>query len=412
MATIRLDNFKSINNKAHLSKMPEGYLRECVNAMIDNSGMITKREGVTEKDTGVFSCIWSDDLRCFAVRNGDLVEVIDNGGSYTFTTIRASVGYVELAFTECDGNYYYCGSSVTGSIIGTTHKTFGQAQVNVQPTLSNATNGTMPHGRYLVAVTTLDAAGIESGTTTPTLVTLPEFDINGSPVGKQITITGGIFNSTDPRVVSVAIYCSVANGQELFRVAVLPTGTGSYEITAVNVNKFPLQTIGVSPAPFGSLIAYHYGHLYISNSNFLYYSDAWRYERWRPLNNYRFPTAITAIMPLESGIWISTLKDGLFFIGGKTPHQGLNVLGDMQRFKKHSASIKRDSPKLVNAEFIGNGAPANGWLATATDGIFLLMDGGQFTIVSHAINMPEFSTCTGTLINDTDSYKYLAILHN
>lgn len=380
--------------------MPDGYLRECENAMIDNSGIITKREGVTEKDTAVFSCIWSDGLRCFAVRNGDLVEVIYNGGSYTFTTIRASVGYVKLAFTEFDGNYAYCGSAVTGIISVTTHKTFGQSQVNVQPTLAAAT-GTMAAGTYLVAVTTLDANGIESGTREPTSITLA--------ASKQISLSN-IFVSSDTRVTKVGIYCSVCNGSELYRVALINTGTTTYSITAVNENKFPLQTIGVSPAPFGSLISYHYGHLYIANSNFLYYSDAWRYERWRPLNNYRFPTAITAIMPLESGLWISTLKDGLFFISGKIPHQGLNALGDMQRFKKHSACIKRDSARLVNAEFIGNGAPANGWVAVANEGIFLLMNGGQFSVVSHAINMPEFATCTGTLIDDSDSFKYLAIL--
>jgi len=400
MATIRLDSFKGINNKAHASKMPDGYLRECINVMIDNSGMITKRNGYAEKDTGVFSWIWSDELRCFAVRNGDLVEVVRNGANYTFTTIRAGVGYVMLAFTECDGNYFYCGSAITGIISGTTYKTFGQAQVNVQPTLTAAT-GTMAEGTYLVAVTTMDASGIESGTREPTSITLA--------ANKQIALSN-IPISSDPRVTKVCIYCSGHNGTELYRVGTVNNGVTTYSITAVNVNKFPLQTIGISPAPYGSLITYHYGHLYIANSNFLYYSDPWQYERWQPLNNYRFPTAITAIMPLESGIWISTLKDGLFFISGKSPHQGLNALGDMQRFKKHSASIKRDSYKLINAEFIGNGAPANVWMATANDGLFLLMDGGQFTIVSHAINMPEFDTCTGVLIDDTDSYKYLAII--
>ena len=211
-------------------------------------------------------------------------------------------------------------------------------------------------------------------------------------------------NSTD-----IAIYCSAQNGTELYRIATVANGVTTYIITAPNINKSLLGTIGINPAPFGNLINYHYGHLYIANDNYLFYSEPWRYERWQPKNHYRFPTKITAVLPCESGMWVSTVKDGLFWISGKSPNHGLNNLGDMTRFKKHSACLKKSSGQLVEAEYINQ--PSYGYLATANEGVFLLLDGGQFFNASQLhVTLPRLSGCTGALLKNADSFQYLAIL--
>jgi hypothetical protein len=403
MPTTRLSDFKGINNKSHDSKMPDGFLRQAIDCFIENSLMLVKREGLTEKDTEIFNAIWSDSKRFFAVRNGDLVEVIPNGTSYTFTTLRAGVGYMDMDFCELNGNYYYVSRAVNGIITPADTKTFGQALVPAQPTLSGATAGTLPAGTYLVATTTLDAAGMESGTTTPTSITIS--------ANKQISLSN-IFVSTDPRVTQVAVYCSTANGDKLFRQSVIATGVTTAAITAVNTHNFPLGKIGTYPAPSGGhLIAYHYGHLYIAVNNFIFYSEPRpKYEQFDPICYYSFTGNITVILPLESGMWISTETDGLFWLSGKTPHQGFNVQGDMSIYRKHNACLKIGSPKPIPAEFIGNGAPANGWMATAKEGIFLLMESGSFTVETSQINMPEFTFCAGALVEDSDSFKYLAIV--
>lgn len=411
MPTTRIDESSwkiGINNKAHPSKMPNGSLREAVNCFVGNSGMMTKRAGYTQKSTGVFSAIGPDNCpRCFAVKDDDLVEIKPNGTSYTFTVLRAGVGYMDMSFCELNGNYYYTSRAVSGVITSTGIKTFGQAQVNVQPTLT-ATTGTMPAGTYLVAVTTLDASGMESGTKEPTSIVLA--------ANKQIALSN-IYVSTDPRVTSIAIYCSTANGEKLFRQAVIANGTTTANITTVNTHTFPLGKIGTFPAPTGGhLMAYHYGHLYLAVNNFIFYSEPRpSYEQFHPINNYAFTSKITAILPCESGLWVSTERDGFFWINGKTPHQGFNAQGDMQAFKKHSACLLVGSAKLIPAEFIGNGNPTYGWKATAKEGQFLLLDGGQFhNVTQDNINMPELEFCAGAIINDSDSYKYASLMagHN
>jgi len=403
MAAIRLDSFKGINNKAHQSKMPPNYLRECIDAHIDNSGMVVKREGYTRQSSDDFTALWSDGLRCFAVKNGDLVEVIDNGDSYSFTTLRAGVGYYDMVFAECDGRYYYVNRLVNGIIGESGDQTFGMAQVNYQPTLASS-NGSMLAGTYLVAVTALDANGLESGTKEPATITITD--------NKQIQLSN-IYTTSDTRVTHIAIYCSTQNGSELYRIGTISAGTTTYTITAANAYGFPLQDalIGANPAPLGDLIAYHYGHLYIASGKYLFYSDAWRYERWRPQQHYKYPSNITIVLPCESGLWVSTEKDGLFWLSGKNPKHSKEVSGDISQARKHIACIKKGSARRIEAEFIGNGNSSYGYMATAKEGLFLLLDGGQFANISQDnINMPTFTHCSSAIVNDSDSFKYVAIL--
>lgn len=435
--TIRLSDFKGIDNKAHQSKMPEGYLVEAVDCYIENNLMLVKREGYKQIDTAIFSCIWSDGDRCFAVRNGDLVEITNivyrdenneisyqlrtdggyqlrpDGGRQVraiielenigieYVTLLENIGYINLHFTKCHDNYYYIHPTASGYIDQDGNvNSIGFTRVATQPTLA-AITGTLEAGVYLVAVTTLSDTGMESGTIEPTSITLA--------ANKSIRLTD-ILVSTNPRVDRIAIYCSTANGTELYRQATIANGVTTYDITAVNPHKYPLTTIGVTPAPYGNLIAYHYGHLYIASDNYLFYSEKLRYEKWKPQNNYQYPSNITAIMPCVSGMWIATEKDGLFWWSGISPKHGKDSPGDVSQTKRHNTCIFGDSIKEVSADFIGTGTPLNGWMATSKDGIFLLMDNGQVSKTSSHINMPAFDNAVGAIIDDSDSHKYAAML--
>lgn len=409
MPNIHLSDFKGINNKAHRSKMPDGYLAEAVDCFIENSLMLVKREGHEQLDTAIFSCIWSDGLRCFAVRNGDLIEIqvratIETESvSIEYTTLLAAIGYVSLSFCKCHDDYYYVCPTVDGFINenSVNQSSIGFEQVDTQPTLA-AITGTLEVGVYLVAVTTLSVDGKESGTVDPLQITLA--------ANKKIRLTN-IFVSTNDRVDRIAIYCSTVNGSELYRQATVANGVTTYDITAVNPHTFPLSTIGITPAPLGNLIAYHYAHLYIAADNFLFYCEKLRYEKWKPQNNYCYPSNITAIMPCLSGMWIATESDGIFWWSGISPKHGNDAPGDVSQTKRHNACIYADSVKEIPAEFVGDGAPLNAWMATAKEGIFLLSDGGNFVMTSTNINMPVFDNAVGAIIEDSDSYKYLSLLY-
>lgn len=403
MATIRLSDFKGMHNKSSENKMPDGYLREIVNMNVDDGGLVSQRGGFIEKDDGYYTCIYSDNARCFAVRNGDLVEIKENGDDYAFTVIRADVGYVKLSFCVCNGDYYYVGDYVNGIITESTNKTFGQAQVNYQPTLTRI-SGLMPAGTYRVAVTTLDVDGMESGTKEPTEIMIA--------ANSSIALSN-IFVSTDPRVTQIVIYLSALNGEGLYRHAVIANGQATYTIVSQqNVNKFPLNSIGISSAPFGHLIAYHYGHLYIASGNYIFYcNNNFEYERWKPVDRFKYGSRVTNILPCENGIWITTQKDGFYWISGKRPRHSIEAPGDMEQIKKHTANIKKNSAERIEADFIGNAAQSLGYKVTANEGLFILLDNGQFMNESQAnINLPKFTNCASAVLNDSDSFKYVAII--
>ena len=399
---VRLSGFKGINNKASPAMMPDGYLREVVNMHIDNSGLISQRGGTYQDDDAIWTAIWSDNISCFGIRNGNLVEVVENGNSYAFNTLVSNIGYDSCDFVQCDGHYYYVTRTACGIITPSGVKSFGQALVNVQPTLSSG-SGSLVAATYQVAVTTLDANGIESGTKEPAQITV---------AANSSIILSNILVSTDPRVTHIAIYLSAPDGKELYRNTIIANGITTYTISNLqDVNKYPLSTFGVYSAPYGQIIAYHYSHLYIAQDNYLFYCEKLRYEQWRPSKNFQYPSRITAVLPCESGIWVSTRNHGLHWINGTTPKHGVEAQGNMEQIKKHVACLKEGSAKRIEAEFIGNGHSSYGYMATAKEGLFLLLDGGQYANVSQDIlNMPDFDDARALIVNDTDSFKYVVIL--
>lgn len=397
---ITLSDFKGINNTTNINRIPQGFLRECVDFDVNKNGMLTQKQGYTNKDAGTFSCIGGDDKRCFAVKNNNLVEVTENAGAYTFTTIRSGVGAVALDFAECDGNYYYVGSSVNGVIKSSSSKSFGLPSVATQPTLTQADTGSLLKGTYLVACTFLDSTGLESGTVAPSSITI-------SADGKKIALSN-IPVSVNADVTQVAIYVSTRNGGEMYRQATVNNGVTTANISAITKDSFKCYTEGIYPAPYGSLIAYHYSHLYIANDSRLFYSETKRYHHWRPENHYKLPSTITAIMPCENGLWIATL-DGIYWINGKLPSHGLNALGDFISFKKSDAVMLKGAEQKIPAEYLGTGS--YGYITTTDQGIFILADNGQFVNATvENIIMPVFTSCVGAVVDNGDTLNYLGII--
>jgi ligand-binding sensor domain-containing protein len=397
---ITLRNFKGINNASDINKIPDGYLRECVDFDINANGLLTQRAGRVSKDTATYNCIGGDDKRCFAVRNSNLVEVTESAGIYSFTTIKASIGAVDLDFAECDGNYYYVGSTVNGVVKGSTNKSFGLPSVATQPTLTESNTGSLTKGVYLVACTFLDSSGLESGTVAPSSITI-------SADGKKISLSN-IPVSANADVTTVAIYVSTRNGSELYRQTTVNNYVTTATISSITPHTSALMTIGINPAPFGSLIGYHYSHLYIANGSYLFYCEKFRYHHWKPDNHYKLPSTITGIMSCETGLWIATL-DGLYWISGRTPKHGFDGQSDFINAKKSDAVMKKGGEQKIPAEYLGTGT--HGYVATTDQGIFILADGGQFVNSTvDTINMPVFTSNISAVVDGGDSLQYLGII--
>jgi len=304
-----------------------------------------------------------------------------------------------MDFTECDSNYYYCTTAHNGVISAQDIQTaIGQAMVERQPKVTPVNGGILLAGRYLVEVTTINANGEESGTANPVL-----FELLEDNKGLELT---DFEATTQPYY---AVYVSNRNGTELFRQGIIASSTGSVIIYDVDDSTESLDSIGLDKAPYGSLIAYHYGHLFIARDNYLYYSKPMQYGRWSDEDYYEYASNITAVLPCENGIWISTEESGTYWINGKTPDHGKEAPGDFVQIKKITACLDVGSHQRVEPDFIKQ--VSWGWIATANEGIYLLLDGGQFANVTFDnIKLPNYTSCAGAIIEHDDSINYLSII--
>lgn len=396
METTRLENFTGINNRASDNKMPAGALRECVNFDLDVNGLLHQRNGYFGKIEGVFTRVWSDNKRCFGVMDGDLVEITEVDDTYSAAVLQSSVDDW-IDFSECDGDYYFVGATVTGKITGSSVVSFGIDKVNAVPTLS-AVSGTMAAGRYQVAVTHIDANGFESGVGSYALITLT--------ANSSISLNN-IPTSINPRVLYAIIYVSTPNGKEVYRNGIVANGVTTYSITDIAADISQLFTKSLDSAPNGTIIRYHYGRLFIANANYVFYSQGQDYEHFDARNYLAYSEAVTAVLPCEDGLWISA--DGLYFIQGRNPD--VFTLQESQ-VKKADLRIYQNSCAFVEARNLKiDGYSGYGWYATTDDGIVFLGNGGFMRNETNATYlMPSFTEVCGALIETPDSYHYAAIM--
>jgi hypothetical protein len=119
-----------------------------------------------------------------------------------------------------------------------------------------------------------------------------------------------------PSAAAVRVYLSAPNGtkEELWHHSDYPAGTTS-AILGPRVLGRPLATQFLEPLPPGQHIRLFHGRLYVAVDNVLVYSDPFRRHLYAPDDNYvAFPERITALEPVEGGIFVAS--DQLYFLRG------------------------------------------------------------------------------------------------
>jgi hypothetical protein len=402
MPTVRLENFKGINNRAEKEHLDPSWLKECDNFNIDNNGLLRQREGFVYSYSGIVKSLWSDNVRCF----GTVDETLTTGqiklAEFTFDIAGnvvksdlANVSDTNLDFDYADGAYYFVGQHSKGKISGTTVKSLGIDRITASPTLT-AISGSMTAGRYIVAITHIDANGVESGTGAFVAIELA--------ASKSILLSN-IPVSANSRVTHSVIYVSQVNGTELFRNGKVTNGTTTYTITTVANDVIPLTTSNLSSAAYGSIIKYFFGRLYIASDNVIYYSQPKRYEQWDLREYLHYAENVTCILPCTDGMWISA--DGLYWISGRNPAEFVQAKkSELKIYSQQSASLIPDHH--LNVE----GYAGYAWSVTCPDGVVILGNDGFFYAASRQIyNLPTGTTdAVGVQVEHTDSYQYVAFL--
>ena len=242
--------------------------------------------------------------------------------------------------------------------------------------------GPMPAGTYLVAITSIDSSGRESGSSDLVQVDIPA------------TTTGSLVVSRLPPALSTRVYASTPNGATLFLVAELPAGTASYTITNATLGiGAPLVTQQLCPPPAGQIIREYAGRMYIASDRVLWVTEPYAPDWVSLIGGFIMQTdPISVVEPVEDGLWV--VSDQTYFFKGDGP-ENFDV-----------------RPKLAYGAVYGTSSKipyTNDVVWYSNRGLILATGGGQVKNLQEQDVAPHTGTSGATLIREQDGLRQAVV---
>lgn len=300
-----LDN---ISNEAEVR--PKA-LREATNVDIGRGGELHRRRGYTLIESTPVHSLFAVGSRLLVVAETYLHSFApDTEDSTALVEVTPPDAPMSYALVD-DKVYFTNGTQIGVYAVGADSAVLylGVPDPGGQPVVSATVFGGLSAGQYQVAITLLAADGTESGATTAVAVSVPE--------------GGGISLSDLPAALdgaaTIRVYMSNPNGtkDELLHHSDYPMGTTAIQLGPQILGR-ALRTQFLSPLPAGQHIRLFHGRLFVAVDNVLVYSDPFRRHLFAPDDNFFvYPQRITALEPVEGGIFVAS--DQLYFLAGGDP---------------------------------------------------------------------------------------------
>jgi hypothetical protein len=298
---------KGVNNIDKENDVGEGFAREAVNIDITRTGWPRRRKGYTRlKNLTDGHSLYSNGINHLVADSGQL-NLLDFE-SLTLDPIAPALDRVSYA--DVIGTIYCTDGTNFGRVMPDgTYRDAWIKNPSGWPTVATSSTGSLVAGKYMVAITYVDAYGEESGT-----------DIS---VPIELTVGGGIDISEIPQDSSAAytrIYLTARDGEVFYRQLDLPMGLTSYALKSFTIGK-ELETQFAEPMPAGNLLCYHYGRLYTVTDDYIRWSEALRPGLTRIMDNYfpRFGGTPVIIMSHKTGLFV--VADNTYFLDGQDPEK-------------------------------------------------------------------------------------------
>lgn len=303
---------RGLNTILRADSLPIDALRRCVNFDLDDMGKPSVRPGRTRLYAGTIypRTLWSCPSRTLFVEAGNLKELVRRAdGTYDALLVRLNVGNYAMHYLDLNDKIYYTNGVITG-IVGAEGESlaWGVTGPGTQPVCVPGSSGSLFAGSYQVAITFIAADGEESGT--PLAATVVVTDDGGG------SITLNNFPPAPAEADRIRVYCSNRDGEGLYRVADIPKGLPSFNITTVeNAMNWRLQTQFGIPPPPGDLIEYANGRILIANGSIVWLTEPLRYGLVKPISGFlSFPERVTVMKAVDDGVYICS--DRTYFIEG------------------------------------------------------------------------------------------------
>lgn len=316
---------KGVDNRSSDFAVQDGFLRDCINADILNSGNVRRRRGMAQRiaSSGAHS-IFSDGKR-MVWATASRLYVTDTGLTPTLLLTDAAFGLQPLSYVSVNGDIYFSNEYTNGKILasGAAFEPWGI----IPPQWGPVCTGSAITGKarqFQVTCTFVTASGEESGA--PLGVTVLCGDtprINCSLIPQSI----------DPRVVATRLYVTNIDDTIFSRAMDVPKGTTSAVINGWFANGAALKTQFNSNPPYGQLLEYHNGRIYIAQGNVLWWTEALRYNVYDNTANFIvFPERIAMIKSL--GEQSPQAHHGMFISSDQTYFMPFSGTDDVKSWPK------------------------------------------------------------------------------
>lgn len=297
---LTFEGFTGINNVIPAHRLGKTDLLVASNVNIGLTGEITRRGGYAEVSDQCHKNLWQADSFMLATCGAALTAIHPNGDRHI---IHPALGHDRVWYCNLpDGRTTY----TNGLIHGVTDGLTNQERSIAPPESLGAPDmafGQLDPGQYRYHLTFRRADGVESSAVSsgPIMVNHGGLRLDGLPV----------------RIGhSLQVYLSGKDGEGAYLAG--ETTTDLFEWGGKNSDLvLPCRTLGARPFPVGTYTGFWRGRVVVAQDNVLWASraNAPHLSDWRDFK--QFPSRITAVQPVDDGIYVGTEKD-LVFLSGTT----------------------------------------------------------------------------------------------
>jgi hypothetical protein len=111
--SVILGAFKGMKNTVSRERLSGEELERATNVDIDDAGQVRRRRGYTRKQTGSWHSVRTFTYKVLGVKDGELGIVVDRSN---FTPLGVTVGSTRLAYTEVNGDIFFCNNAASGVV--------------------------------------------------------------------------------------------------------------------------------------------------------------------------------------------------------------------------------------------------------------------------------------------------------
>lgn len=306
---------KGMDNRRGDFDIPVDTLRNAINCDILTSGQVRRRRGISQiiSDSGAHS-LFANDVRLVWGTATTLRTCTD---AFSASTLKTDARFADpFCAVDVNGDVFLSNEKINGKITAAgAYEPWGIEPPTAPPTCTSF--DAAPLNRlYQVTCTFVTASGEESGA--PGGV-----QVAGSDVGYMRL--SGIPQSSDARVVATRIYVTDVDDTMFFKHVDIPAGVTEQFIAGPYGTGKALLTQFLVPPPYGQIIEYSRGRIYIAAGNLLWFTEPLRYGTVHAVHGFfMFPERITMVMSVNDGLYVSS--DVTYFIDGTPIIKGNTVM--------------------------------------------------------------------------------------